>query len=137
MSDVTVSAFSPTRFNRYADDLSRAVYNLSNETRIFRITPEMAVFGPQTKPPPNPFRPETMGPSVSAIDRLKAKALEARNVAPDAIKKFEADLDSIIAQKAEIEGKRVAAVAPHQEAIAGVKGELDGLKSAMDILSNG
>lgn len=74
---------------------------------------------------------------MSAIDRLKAKALEARNVAPDALKKFEADLDSIIAQKAEIENKRVAAVSPHQEAIAGVKGELDDLKSAMDILTNG
>jgi hypothetical protein len=73
---------------------------------------------------------------MSAIERLKAKALQAKNVAPDAIKRFEADLDSILADKEAIENQRAAAVAPHQEAIASVKGEICGLKSAIDILSN-
>jgi len=72
----------------------------------------------------------------SMIERLKAKALAARNIAPDAMKAFEADLDGLSAEKAELDAKRAAALAPHQEAIAAVKGELDGLKSAIDILSN-
>jgi hypothetical protein len=75
--------------------------------------------------------------NMGAIDRLKAKALEARNVAPDAIRTFEADLDSILAEKATIEAQRAAAVAPHKEAIAAVKGTIDGVKSAIDILDNG
>jgi hypothetical protein len=71
------------------------------------------------------------------IDRLKAKAMQARGVATGAIRDLEADLDAIIAEEAVIAQKRAAAVAPHHEAIAGVKGELDGLKEAIDILSNG
>jgi hypothetical protein len=86
----------------------------------------------------NPFVPTANTKvHVSAIDRLKEKALKARSIAPNAIKAFESDLDGLIAQEQEIEAKRVAAVSPHHEAIAGVKGELDGLKSAIDILSNG
>jgi len=82
----------------------------------------------------NPFIPGTI--RMSVIDRIKQKALQAKTVAPDAIKQFEADLDDIIAEKAVIEERRTAAVSPHKEAIAGVKGEIDGLKSAIDILSN-
>jgi hypothetical protein len=73
----------------------------------------------------------------SPIDRIKAKALQARSVAPDAIKAFETDLDSILAEKPILAQKQAAAVAPHKEAIAGVFGEIDGLKSAMDLLTNG
>lgn len=81
-------------------------------------------------------KPQVTEHHMSAIDRIKAKALAARNIAPDAIRKFEADLDGLIAEGPQIDAKRAAAVAPHQEAIAGVMGELDGLKSAIDILSN-
>lgn len=79
----------------------------------------------------------TRQPSMSVMDRIRAKALEARAVAPNAIKEFESDLDSILAEKAIIEQKRKEAVSPHQQAIADVKGELGDLKSAIDILSNG
>lgn len=74
---------------------------------------------------------------MSVIDRIKAKALQARQVVPDAIKGVESDLDSILSEKDIIAKKRAEAVAPHMEAIAGVKGELEGLKSALDLLSNG
>lgn len=74
---------------------------------------------------------------MSPIDRIKAKALQARSVATDAIKAFEADLDSILAEKPILAQKQAAAVAPHKEAFAGLHGEIEGLKSAMDILSNG
>jgi hypothetical protein len=75
--------------------------------------------------------------TVSPIDRIKAKALQARQIVPDAIKAVEGDLDSLISEKAAIDQKRAAAMAPHQEAVAGLKSELDGIKSALDILSNG
>lgn len=103
---------------------------------IPRVMPWFRAETPPVKTEP-PIVTFNTVPTMSAIDRLKEKALRARNIAPDAIKKFEADLDGLIAQESDIEAKRVAAVSPHQEAIAGVKGELDGLKSAIDILSNG
>lgn len=90
-----------------ADHLSIAVYDINQELRM------------------------------SAIDRIKAKALQARAVVPDAIKAVEADLDSIIGQTAVIDKKRAEATAPHKEAVAGLMGELDGLKDALDVLSNG
>lgn len=74
---------------------------------------------------------------MSAIDRIKAKALQARDIAPQAIKDFESDLDGILAEKGVLAQKREAAVAPHKEAISGIYSEFDGLKQAMDMLSNG
>lgn len=75
--------------------------------------------------------------SMSVIDRIKAKALQARDIVPTAIKEFEADLDSIIAGGPMLAEKRAAAVGPHKEATEGLLTEIDGLKGAMDILSNG
>src|ERR1035437_6016040 len=74
---------------------------------------------------------------MSAIDRIKSKALQAKDIAPQAIRDFEADLDGIIAEKAGLAQRRAAAVAPHKEAISGIYSEIDGLKAAMDLLSNG
>ena len=74
---------------------------------------------------------------MSVIDRIKSKALQAKDIAPQAIRDFEADLDGIIAEKASLAQRRVAAVAPHKEAISGIYSEIDGLKQAMDLLSNG
>jgi hypothetical protein len=73
----------------------------------------------------------------SVIDRIKAKALQARDIVPTAIKEFEADLDSIISGGPMLATKRAEAVGPHQEATKGLLKEIDGLKGAMDILSNG
>jgi hypothetical protein len=74
---------------------------------------------------------------MSAIDRIKAKALEAKGIATNAIKAFETDLDSLLAEKATLDTKRAEAVAPHKELISGIYSEIDGLKQAMDLLSNG
>jgi hypothetical protein len=73
----------------------------------------------------------------SPIDRIKAKAMQARGVVPTALASVEAGLDQIIAAGPEIEKKKQEAMAPHLNAIADAKTELDGLKSALDILSNG
>jgi len=76
-------------------------------------------------------------PAMSAIDRLKEKALQARQIAPDAIKAFEADLDSLIAEGPKLAAERTEAVSVHAEAFKGIRGEIGGLRDAMDILSNG
>ena len=74
---------------------------------------------------------------MSVIDRIKAKATQARAIAPKAIADFEADLDSLIAEGPVLENARLAAVGMHKQAFSGIQGEIDGLKSAIDILSNG
>lgn len=81
--------------------------------------------------------PELLEAAMSAIDRIRAKALQARSIAPDAITAFEADLDSIIAEGPKLRVAKDAAVGQHREAIAGVYGEIDGLKSVIDLMSNG
>lgn len=85
----------------------------------------------------NLYRELTSEYQMSAIDRIKAKALRARDIVPQAIKAFETDLDSIIAEGPTLDEKRIAAVAPHKEATQGLLTEIDGLKQAMDMLSNG
>ncbi len=74
---------------------------------------------------------------MSAIDRIKAKALQARGVVPRVIASVEADLDSVIASESDIEQKKVQAFAPHFSAIADTKSELAAIGSALDIFSNG
>lgn len=81
--------------------------------------------------------PPAVGIKMSAIDRIKAKALQARGIAPKAIADFEADMDALIAEGPKLETERVAAVAPHKEVVAGIRGEFSGLRDAMNILSNG
>lgn len=81
--------------------------------------------------------PSAPGFKMSAIDRIKAKALQARGIAPRAIADFEADMDALIAEGPKLETERVAAVAPHKEVVAGIRGEFSGLRDAMNILSNG
>lgn len=81
--------------------------------------------------------PDRTRTTVSAIDRIKAKALQARGIAPAAIKDFEADLDGLIAEGPRLAADRAAAVGKHAEAFKGIREQFDGLHSAIDILSNG
>lgn len=76
------------------------------------------------------------GGAMSVIDRLKAKAQEARQIAPKAIANLESDLDSIISEGPRLEEKRAEAVGKHQSLISNVKTELEGISAAVDILSN-
>lgn len=75
--------------------------------------------------------------SNPALDRLKAKALQARTIVPTMIKAFETDLDGLIAQGPQLDAARQAAVAEHTAGMAGLQEQFDGLKGAIDILSNG
>lgn len=74
---------------------------------------------------------------MSAIDRIKAKALQARSIAPTMIKEFEGDLDSLIAEGPKLKAAKDAALSEHTAAFEGLRGEFAGLKSVIDILSNG
>jgi len=76
-------------------------------------------------------------PRMGAIDRIKEKALKAKSIAPNAIKALEADLDALMAEEGPLNAARVAAVGLHKEAIAGVRTEINGVKIAIDILTNG
>ncbi len=73
----------------------------------------------------------------SAVDRIKSKALQAKGVVPRVLASVESGLDGIIAAESDLEKQKEAALAPHLSAIADTKTELDGIKSALDILSNG
>ena len=73
----------------------------------------------------------------SAIDRIKSKALQAKGVVPRVLASVESGLDEIIGAESELEKQKEAALAPHLSAIADTKIELEGIKSALDILSNG
>lgn len=117
--------FSPRRFKQCASELSRAVYDLRDEVKNREVEDRYGV------------RYYTLGTDMSAIDRIKSKALLAKSVVPAAIADVEADLDWIIGQREVIKRKKDEATAPHKEAISGVVSELEGLKGALDILSNG
>ena len=77
---------------------------------------------------------EDMG---SAVDRIKAKALQAKGVVPRILTNVETGLDDIIAAEGVLEQHAAEAMKPHLDAINETKTELDGIKSALDILSNG
>jgi hypothetical protein len=74
---------------------------------------------------------------MGAIDRIKAKALQASSIAPTMLKNFEADLDSLIAEGPKLDAERKAAVAGHMDVVTGIRGEFADMRSAIDILSNG
>ena len=73
----------------------------------------------------------------SAIDRIKSKAAQAKGVVPRVLASVESGLDRLISAEMELETQKEAALAPHLNAIADTQTELDGIKSALDILSNG
>ncbi len=73
----------------------------------------------------------------SAVDRIKAKALQAKGVVPRILTKVETGLDEIIAAEGDLEKHADEAMQPHLDAINETKSELDGIKSALDILGNG
>lgn len=74
---------------------------------------------------------------MSAVDRIKSKALQARGVVPRVLAKVEAGLDEIIGEEPKLNQHSEEAFAPHLAAIAETKTELDGIKTALDLMSNG
>jgi hypothetical protein len=74
---------------------------------------------------------------LGAIDRLREKALQAKGVVPRVVASIEAELDGVIAAEADLAKQKDEAFAPHKAALAETKAELDGVKDALNIMSNG
>jgi hypothetical protein len=156
--------FAPSFYDHLEDRLNLAVYDTNQEHRAMkRRLLEAAFINGEMREPGYIFEDNSEGPhrrndshsfayhaqfeeikdeirlakSMSIIDRIKAKALQARSIAPDAIRAFEADLDALIAEGPKLKAAKDEAVNEHKQAFAGVYSEVDGLKSAIDILSNG
>jgi hypothetical protein len=154
--------FPPSYFDHLSDRLALAVYDTNQAHRVNKLEQIKAVlpigsevsysegalyitlrgkayrFGELTTADDvNAWLWNQREPRMSAIEKLKAKALYAKTIVHDAIKGVEDGLDGIIAHKAPLEQKTAEAMAPHLEAIAGLHSELDGIKGALDILSNG
>jgi hypothetical protein len=86
----------------------------------------------------NPFiRTENTRLTLGAIDRLREKALQAKGVVPRVVASIEAELDDVIAAEADLAKQKDEAFAPHKAALAETKAELDGVKDALNIMSNG
>lgn len=145
-------------FDQLSDRLALATYDTNQELRAmrFKITEPTFFLHKPRQPgevmdfPVGPHKNTLVGGHglvrvpqfeeihrMSAIDRIKAKAIEARGIAGEAIQSFEGELDSILAEKDVIKRHIAEAAAPHHEIFKGIRGELDGLKSAIDLLSNG
>ena len=100
--------FSPVRFSAYAKDLANAVYELRLEQR-----------------------------QMSSISRLKDKLSRAAGVAQRAASAIEAEADALLAEEEAIKAKTAEAFSPHKAVLAEAKTELDAVKDALNLLSNG
>lgn len=100
--------FSPIRFRRYAEELSQAVYELSLEVK-----------------------------HMTAIARLKEKLAKAAGVAQRAADAIEAEADALIAEEQAIMAKTVEAFSLHKAILADARTELDAVKDALNLMSNG
>jgi hypothetical protein len=154
--------FSPQSsfFDGLSDRLELAVFDTNQELRMKRRLTEPAFIdgqmrqagyefddrsaGPHRRNDDSPFayhpqfvELEGLKPVNPVVERLKAKALQARGIAGGLVKSVESELDLMIAEKDAVEKKLAEAVAPHHEIFAGVRGEIDGVKAAIDLLSNG
>lgn len=102
--------YSPFRFRVAAVELSRAVYELSRECR----------------------EKDRM-----SISRLKDKLNRAAGVAKRAADAIEAEADALLAEEEAIKTKTVEAFAPHKSLLAEARTELDAVKDALNLMSNG
>jgi hypothetical protein len=86
----------------------------------------------------NPFvRTENTRLTVSLKDRLQEKARLASSIVSNEVKALEDGMDAIIAEKDAVAQKRQAAIAATSDVLGVVKDQWDGIKSSVDILSNG
>ena len=76
-------------------------------------------------------------PAMSVVDRIKSKAAQANGVVGRVVKRVEAGLDDIIGREEGLLKHADNAFAPHLSALAETKDTLDGVESALNVLSNG
>lgn len=74
---------------------------------------------------------------MSAIARLKEKLAKAAGVAQRAADAIEAEADALIAQEQAIMAKTAEAFSPHKAILNEARTELDAVKDALNLMSNG
>jgi hypothetical protein len=104
-------AYSPFRFRLAAIELSRAVYELSRECKEVD--------------------------RMSSISRMKDKLSRAAGVAQRAAEAIEAEADALLAEEEAIKARTAEAFSPHKALLAEAKTELDAVKDALNLMSNG
>lgn len=72
-----------------------------------------------------------------SIDRIRAKLQQAAGVAQRVVADIEAEADAVIAEEAAIRKQKEEAFAPHKALLAESKTELQAVKDALNLLSNG
>jgi hypothetical protein len=75
--------------------------------------------------------------AMSVVDRIKNKAHQASGVVSRVVSRVETGLDEIIGAEQPLLKHAEESFAPHLSAIAETKNTLDGVKSALDVMSNG
>jgi hypothetical protein len=76
-------------------------------------------------------------PAMSVVDRIKSKAVQANGVVGRVVKKVEAGLDDIIGREEGLLKHAETAFAPHLSALSETRDTLDGVQSALDVMTNG
>ncbi len=74
---------------------------------------------------------------MTAIARIKDKLNRASGVAQRAASAIEAEADALIAEEDAIKAKTTEAFAPHKAVLAEARTELDAVKDALNLMSNG
>ena len=72
-----------------------------------------------------------------SISRLKDKLNRAAGVAKRAADAIEAEADALLAEEEAIKAKTVEAFSPHKAILSEARTELDAVKDALNLISNG
>ncbi len=136
---------------RLEDEINRARYEIDEQYH-------MGDYGFRSLLRPSPRPKATQGPidvdvsinlqkideftvntrvTVTAISRLREKLSKASGVAVRAAAALEAEADALIAEEGAIKAETTAAFAPHKEILSEVSAELQSVKDALKIMSNG
>lgn len=152
-----MSSLPPSFFDGFANWLELATFDTNQELRAMRRRLiEPAFIDGQMRPAGYEFEDSSAGPhrrnaeggfayhpqfvdipAMSVVDRIKSKAQQANGVVGRVVKKVEAGLDDIIGREEGLLKHADNAFAPHLSALAETKDTLDGVESALNVLSNG
>jgi hypothetical protein len=112
---------------RFEDELNRARYEIDE---AYHMSQEPRFGEGIVQPIGNP-------PMTTPLDRLKGKFLQARGVAHRVASNMEAEADSLIAEEDAMKAETAAAFAPHKAILGEAKNELQQIKEALNLMSNG
>jgi hypothetical protein len=117
--------FSREFFHQLEDEITRARYEIDEKYHMdLRLGRDI-------------IQPIGEQRVTTPLDRLKGKFLQARGVAQRVASNMEAEADSLIAEEDAMKAETVAAFAPHKAILGEAKSELQQIKDALSLMSNG